>query len=150
MTRLVSMDIDFYNILSVIRGRFWNLDERQIQDLLVTPTPGASKDLLSRMIGAASVKDALAELAGTRYAGLVPQSDDEMDAIATFERSFETAIFGACNNVFTKMFSFATTVGITKLTTFEVQNLAAIAYAVEQSIPAETVMSKLIVVDKQS
>ena len=42
------------------------------------------------------------------------------------------------------MYSLATTVGITKLTAFEVRNLAAIAYAVEQKIPTETTMSKLI------
>jgi V/A-type H+-transporting ATPase subunit C len=42
------------------------------------------------------------------------------------------------------MFSFATIVGITKLTSFEVRNLAAIAFAVEQKIPTETTMSKLI------
>lgn len=149
VTRLVSMDIDFYNILSVIRGKFWNLDERQIQELMVSPSPSAPKEMLSRMAAAASLKDAFAELSGTRYADLVPQTEDEMDAIAAFERSFERAIFAACNNVFTKMFSFATTVGITRLTAFEVQNLAAIAYAVEQKIPAEIVMSKIITVNKQ-
>jgi len=31
------------------------------------------------------------------------------------------------------------------LTAFEVRNLAAIAYAIEQKIPTETTMSKLIV-----
>ena len=144
VARLVGMDIDSYNLLSVIRGRFWNLDEPQIQDLIVAQTSGAPRELLSRMIGAASIKDAFAELSGTRYKDLIPQSEDELDAIAEFERSFERAIFNACNNVFTKMFSFATTVGITKLTAFEVQNLAAIAYAVEQKIPAETVMSKIV------
>jgi V/A-type H+-transporting ATPase subunit C len=42
------------------------------------------------------------------------------------------------------MFSLATIVGITKLTGYEVRNIAAIAYAVEQKISSETTMSKLI------
>ena len=42
------------------------------------------------------------------------------------------------------MFSFATIIGITKLTGFEVRNLAAIAYAVEQKIATDITMSKLI------
>jgi V/A-type H+-transporting ATPase subunit C len=42
------------------------------------------------------------------------------------------------------MFSFSTIVAITKLTAFEVRNLSAIAFAVEQKIPTETTMSKLI------
>ncbi len=53
-TKLVGMDIDFYNILSVIRGKFWGLQEEEIEDLIVSQTPTA-KDLLGRMIGAATI-----------------------------------------------------------------------------------------------
>ena len=142
-SKLIGMDIDFYNILSVIRGKFWGLDEQQIQDLIVIQSP-AAKELLARMIAAGSIRDAFSELANTKYKDLVPQNENEIDAIAEFERSFEIAIYQASINSFTKMFSLATTVGITKLTAFEVRNLAAIAYAVEQKIPTEITMSKLI------
>ena len=142
-SRLIGMDIDFYNILSVIRGKFWGLDEQQIQDLTVIQSP-AAKELLARMISSESIRDAFSELANTKYKDLVPQNENELDAISEFERSFEIAIYQASLNSFTKMFSLATTVGITKLTAFEVRNLAAIAYAVEQKIPTETTMSKLI------
>jgi len=43
------------------------------------------------------------------------------------------------------MFSAATSAGITQLTSFEVRNLASIAFAVEQKIPPQTTMSKLVV-----
>ena len=149
--KLVGMDIDFYNILGVVRGKFWGLDEQQIHDMLVVQSP-AAQDLLSRMISAATIRDAFNELSGTKYRDLIPQIEDggggddgELNAIAKFERAFEMAIYRASLNSFTKMFSLATTVGITKLTAFEVRNLAAIAYAVEQKIPAETTMSKLVV-----
>ena len=142
-SKLIGMDVDFYNILSVIRGKFWELDEAQIQDLVVIQSPVA-KDLLTRMMSAGSVKDAFNELSNTKYKNLIPSVENELDAIAEFERAFELAIYQASLNSFTKMFSLATTVGITKLTAFEVRNLAAIAYAVEQKIPTETTMSKLI------
>ena len=32
VTKLIGMDIDFYNLLSAIRGKFWDLEEEQIQD----------------------------------------------------------------------------------------------------------------------
>ncbi|MEK0366224.1 MAG: V-type ATPase subunit, partial [Nitrosopumilus sp.] len=118
-SKLIGMDIDFYNILSVIRGKFWGLDEQQIQDLIVIQSP-AAKELLARMIAAGSIRDAFSELANTKYKDLVPQNENEIDAIAEFERSFEIAIYQASINSFTKMFSLATTVGITKLTAFEV------------------------------
>ncbi|MEK0319763.1 MAG: V-type ATPase subunit, partial [Nitrosopumilus sp.] len=142
-SKLIAMDIDFYNILSVIRGKFWGLDEQQIQDLIIIQSPFA-KELLGRMISAGTIRDAFNELSNTKYKNLVPQVENELDAIAKFERSFEMAIYQASLNSFTKMFSLATTVGITKLTAFEVRNLSAIAYAVEQKIPTEITMSKLI------
>jgi len=142
-TRLVSMDIDFYNILSVIRGKFWGLQEEQIQDLIIGTSPPV-RELLGRMMAAVTVRDAFNELSSTKYKDLVPQVENELDAIAEFERAFEMAIYSSSLRSFTKMFSFATIVGITKLTSFEVRNLAAIAFAVEQKIPTEITMSKLI------
>ncbi|MDX1596964.1 MAG: V-type ATPase subunit, partial [Nitrosopumilaceae archaeon] len=69
--KLVGMDIDFYNLLSVIRGKLWELDESQIEDLVVVTTPTAPKELLSRMMAASTVKDALNELSNTRYKSLI-------------------------------------------------------------------------------
>ena len=37
------MDVDFYNLLSVIRGKFWGLDDSQIEDLIVSQTANYSK-----------------------------------------------------------------------------------------------------------
>ena len=142
--KLVGMDVDFYNLLSVIRGKLWGLDEAQIQDLIVTQTATITKELLGRMMSAASVRDAFNELTNTKYKNLISQNENELDAVAEFERSFEMALYNASARSFSKMFSFATIVGITKLTAFEVRNLAAIAYAIEQKIPTETTMSKLI------
>ncbi len=142
--KLVGMDIDFYNILSVIRGKFWGLDESQIQDLIVAQTPTIPRELLGRMMAAVSVRDAFNELSNTKYKNLIPQTENELDAVAEFERAFEMAIYNSALRSFTKMFSFATIIGITKLTAFEVRNLAAIGYAVEQKIPTEVTISKLI------
>lgn len=142
-TKIVAMEIDFYNILSVIRGKFWGLQEDQIQDLVIGTNPPA-RELLARMMAAASIRDAFNELSSTKYKDLIPQIENELDAIAEFERAFEMLIYKTSLSSFTKMFSFATIVGITKLTAFEVRNLAAIAFAVEQKIPTETTMSKLI------
>lgn len=144
VARLIGRDIDFYNLLSVIRGKFWGLEEDQIQDLIVSVSASASKELLGRMISAVSIRDAFNELTSTKYKDLVPESENELDMIAEFERAFELEIYHSALRSFSKMFSFATIIGITKLTAYEVRNLAAIAYAVEQKIPSEITMSKLI------
>ncbi len=145
LARPVSMDIDFYNILSALRGKFWKLDEQQIQDLIVTYTSSAPADLIVRMIATPSIRDALNELSSTSYRDLVPQTENDIDAISEFEHAFEMAIYHKAKNTFSRMFSNATSVGIAKLTAFEVRNIGSIAYAVEQKIPVQTTMSKLIV-----
>jgi len=145
LARPVGRSIDFYNLLSILRGKFWGLEEQQIQDLLVSSTSGAPKDLLDRMVAAESVKDAFNELSSTKYKELIPQSENDIDAISEFERAFEMAIYKGAKNTFTKMFSTATSVGITILTAFEVRNMASIAFAVEQKISAQITMSKIII-----
>ena len=147
--KIVSMDIDFYNILSIIRGKFWGLKEEQIEDLIIFTSPPA-KELLSRIMTAATIRDAFNEISSTKYRDLVPQAENELDAIAEFERAFEMLIYRTSIRAFTKMFSFATIVGITKLTSFEIRNLAAIAFAVEQKIATETTMPKLILEEDES
>ena len=68
-----------------------------------------------------------------------------MGAIVEFEKNFEMMIYKSAVNTFSRMFSPSTSVGITKLIGYEIRNIAAIAFGVEQKIPVDTVMSKLIV-----
>jgi V/A-type H+-transporting ATPase subunit C len=75
----------------------------------------------------------------------VPETEDEVEAIAEFEHAFEMGYYKAINGSFSKMFSFATTVAISKLIAYEIRNISAIAFAVEQKIPIETTMAKLII-----
>lgn len=142
---LCGTEIDYYNTLCVLRGKFWNLDENQIQDLIVPGAFGASKEILTRMISADSIKSALNELSGTKYKDLIPQEENAIEAISQFERAFEMYIYNLMLRQFSKMFGFSTVVAIVRLIEYEVRNLSAIAFAVEQKIPSETTMSRLIV-----
>ena len=92
-----------------------------------------------------NIADALDELSSTRYKDLIPESEDDAEMISKFEHSFEMATYKAVNGSFSKMFSFATTVAISKLIAYEIRNISAIAFAVEQKIPIETTMAKLII-----
>ena len=73
-----------------------------------------------------------------------------MDSAASIllSKSFGMAIYKGAKNTFTKMFSTATSVGITILTSYEVRNMASIAFAVEQKISPQITMSKIIIDEK--
>jgi V/A-type H+-transporting ATPase subunit C len=139
------MEIDYYNIMSILRGKFWNLDENQLQHLIVSNASSESKEMFTKMISSDSVKSALNELLTTHYKGLVPT--DEVDPIAKFEGAFERRIYDAMNAQFVRIFGFSTIVAIVRLLEFEVRNLASIAFAVEQKIPSQTVMDRIIARD---
>ncbi|RNJ73227.1 MAG: ATPase [Thaumarchaeota archaeon S13] len=149
VARMIGADVDFYNVMAVLRARLWGLDETAILGLTAGSTPGVPRAVLERMAGASSVRDALAELGATRYASLVPQSGTDLDAVAGLERAMEMAIYDSCNRAFTRMFSLTTIIAITKLAAYEVRNVSAIAYAVEQGIPAETVMARAVVAEQE-
>ena len=145
VTHIYGMEIDFFNVMSIIRGKFWGLDDERIQDLTIGSTVNVPNQIIDRMLAAESVKDSLDELSTTRYKDLIPETEDEVQAIAEFEHAFEMTYYKSINGAFSKMFSFSTVIGISKLIEYEVRNIGAIAFAVEQKIPVETTMSKLIV-----
>mgnify|MGYP001161222063 CR=1 FL=1 len=145
LSHIFGMEIDFYNVMSIIRGKFWGLNDDKIQDLTVPATVNIPNQVIDRMMAAESVKDALDELSSTRYKDLIPETEDEVEAIAEFEHAFEMAYYKLINSAFSKMFSFSTVVGISKLIGYEVRNIGSIAFGVEQKIPVETTMSKLII-----
>jgi V/A-type H+/Na+-transporting ATPase subunit C len=141
---LCGMEVDYYDIMCILRGKFWGIDENQIQALLVPQMSSNSKELLTRMISADSVKNALNELAATKYRDIMPQSENPIDAIGEFERLFDRRIFEAYNAEFVRIFSFSTVVSIIKLIDYEIRNLSSISFAVEQNIPTDVVMEKLV------
>ena len=145
ISHVYGMEIDFFNVMSIVRGKFWGLNDERIADLTVTTTVNLPSQVIDRMMAAESVKDVLDELSTTRYKDLIPETEDEVEAIGEFEHAFEMEYYMSINRAFSKMFSFATVVGISKLIGYEVRNIGAIAFAVEQKIPVETTMSKLIV-----
>jgi len=142
---LCGMEIDFYNIMSILRGKFWNLDENQLQHLIVSNASSESKEIFTRMISADSIKGALNELLGTHYKDLVPQ--EEEDAISKFERAFERRIYDTMNAQFVRIFSFSTVIAIVRLLDYEIRNISSIAFGVEQNIPSQTVMDRLVIKD---
>lgn len=146
---LCGMEVDCYDMRCIIRGKFWGLDENQIQNMIVPQISSSSRELLTRMISADSVKSTLNELSSTKYKALVPQQENAIDSISEFERAFDRRMFDAYNAQFVRIFSFSTIISIIKILEYEIRNLAAVTFAVEQSMPAESVMSKIITRDSE-
>ncbi|MDQ3967920.1 MAG: V-type ATPase subunit [Thermoproteota archaeon] len=142
--KLVSTDIDSYNVLAVLRGKFWGLSQQDITDLIVTTTPKVTRESIQKMINTEKLSEAIGELNNTVYRDIVPQNaSNDIDAIMQLEAGFESVAHKRVVSSFRAVFTVAIMLSALKLMMIEVKNLAAIAAGVEQKVPAETIMSRL-------
>jgi V/A-type H+-transporting ATPase subunit C len=143
--KLVATDIDSYNVLAVLRGKFWGLGQQDIIDLIVTTTPKVTRETLMKMVNTEKLSEAIGELNGTVYRDIVPQNAaNDIDAIMQLEAGFESIGLKRVVSSFRAVFTVAIMLSAIKLMMIEVRNLAAIAAGVEQKVPAETIMQRLV------
>jgi V/A-type H+-transporting ATPase subunit C len=146
--KLVGIDIDAYNVLAVLRGKYWGLSPADVADLIVTTTTKVSKDMLQKMINTEKIQEAIGELAATTYKDLIPRSAaNDIDAIMQLEAGFEKEALKRIMNSFRTVFTIANLLASLKLMGYEIRNLAAIAAGVEQKIPADKIMASLVRVE---
>lgn len=144
---IVIPEIDAYNVLSILRAKFWGRNEQQVKEIVVGATSTITDDIIQKMIKAENINDAMIELGNTVYKDITPQLTNDIEAIMNLERSFEEILFRKYLGTFRKMFNYATMISIIKLKMIEVRNLAIIASAVELKVPTDNVMSKLLLVE---
>jgi V/A-type H+/Na+-transporting ATPase subunit C len=143
--RVVSTDIDSYNVLAVLRGKYWNLNAGEINDLIVATTPKVTRDTLQKMINYEKISEAMGELASTVYKEIIPQaSKNDIDAIMQLESGFEAIGIKRTISSFRTMFSVAIMLSALKLLTLEIRNLSAITSGVEQGVSIDAIVSNLV------
>lgn len=146
--KLVGIDVDAYNVLAVLRGKFWGLTPAEVSDLIVTTTTKASKDTLQKMMNTEKIQEAIGELGTGAYKELIPRSPaNDIDAIMQLEAAFEKEAMRRMMSSFRTVFTVANVLASLKLISIEIRNLAAIAAGVEQKIPADKIMASLVHVD---
>ncbi|MEM2856422.1 MAG: V-type ATPase subunit [Candidatus Nitrosocaldaceae archaeon] len=142
---LVMDEIDAYNMLSILRSKFWKLKEEQINELIVGKTPSLSRDTMQKMIVAYNLQDAISILANTSYRNMISQYlTDEIATISAIEQALEAALLKECLATYLKPFKEANILAAIKVKSIEIRNISAIATGVEQKIPTDTIMQKIV------
>lgn len=125
---IVSVDIDSYNILAVLRGKFWNLPPDEINNLIVATTSKVTKETIQKMINTEKISEAIGELSNTVYKDIVPQNQtSDIDSVLQVEKGFEEIALKRAQSAFRTMFSVGIVLAALKLIMIEVRNLSAIA-----------------------
>jgi V/A-type H+-transporting ATPase subunit C len=141
---MVALDIDSYNILSVLRAKLWRLPEEEVRSVVVNPPYNSRLTNLRGLIAAESVSEAVRQL-GNVLPGLPQSHGSDEDAIDSIEDYFTTESIKVASKAFVwQGFGIAAALALTKLLEFEVKNLAAIAIGIEAHMDRKEVLAKLV------
>ena len=84
------------------------------------------------------------ELSKTKFSEIIPSEADDIVMINEFEQKFDLFLYDSLLKEFANMFKLSTAVSVVRLYDYEIRNLSSISYAVENNIPSDLVMSKVI------
>jgi len=140
---LVALDVDAYNVLSVLRSKLWGLTEAEVQELMIIPARRVSLPTLNSMAGADSVSEA-AKMIESAYSFPLQGAQGDEELIDLVEDGFAMEMKDTASLAFVwQGLGPGTILGLIKLLEFEVSNLAAIAIGVEAGMDPKRILSKL-------
>jgi V/A-type H+-transporting ATPase subunit C len=142
---IIAIDLDSYNILTVLRAKIWNLSTSQTKDLIIEPIFDITKDILDDMIESDSISQAVKFLEITDYRTVLQEAPTEKEAISKLETAFQIYGYQKAKRPFLwDLFSISTALGIIKLKELELHNLSNIAFGIEQKFEAQKIIQKII------
>ena len=143
VSEMVAIDIDSYNVLSVLRAKLWRLGESEIQELIITPARRVQIPTLNSMVGADSISEAV-KLIESYYKFQLQGAQNDEDLVDLVEEGFSKQMKDTATLAFVwQGLSPGTILALIKLLEFEVSNLAAIAIGVEAGMDPKRILSKL-------
>jgi V/A-type H+/Na+-transporting ATPase subunit C len=143
VAELVTLDIDAYNVLSVLRSKLWGLSESEVQELVVTPAKRVQSAILASMAASDSVAEAIKSFESS-YHFPISQAQSDEELIDQVEDGFAKQIQDTATLAFVwQGLSPGTILALIKLLEIEVGNLAAIAIGVEAGMDPKKILSKL-------
>lgn len=139
---IIALDIDSYNLLSILRAMLWGLQGSELKDLIIQPTFRASLPLLDRLIASESTAEAV-KLVQDLYSMQQPVGNDEELINAVEEMFLQESLRVASRAFFWQKLGPTQALAMTKLIEFETRNLSAISVGIELGLPATAILSKL-------
>jgi V/A-type H+-transporting ATPase subunit C len=140
---MIALEIDSYNVLTVLRAKVWKLQESEVRSLVITPTYNVSMETLDRMITSESVDEAV-RLLPEKYSQETTQKDEE-GIIDEIEQKFRKEGVRIASRAFLwQGLGLAVVLAFIKLLENEVNNLSAISVGVESGLESKRILSNLL------
>lgn len=145
LRELIAIDVDAFNITSVLRAREWGLSPTEAEQLIVEPQFKVPREVLVALSRSEAASESIAQIERTPYAGIISQQDaSNPDWVSQLESGLEALKFRAAKRTFTwDIFSTSEALGILKLLEYEIRALSSIAFGIEQKIARSEIMQRL-------
>jgi len=140
---IVAVDVDAYNVVSVLRAKLWGLRDSEVQELVITPARRMGVSTLNAMAGAESVSEGV-KLLESSYRFALQNAPNDEALIDMVEESFARELRETAALAFVwQGLSPGTLLATIRLMDVEVGNLAAVAIGVEARIDPKQILAKL-------
>lgn len=144
---IVAVDVDGYNVMAVLRGKYWELEPSGVRELLLLPGFDVHKGLLERMIEAKNNTEAMGLLETTPYRSMVPEFKEGEEPVSALEEAFLLLSYSRARKPFLyDVFGLSLALGIIKMKELEMGNLSSIAFGVERGADPQAITAKLVAV----
>ncbi|MBI2184702.1 MAG: V-type ATPase subunit [Thaumarchaeota archaeon] len=143
--RLITLDLDSFNILASLRAKLWDLPKPEARGLLIESGIGVPIGLLEDMVAAESVNEALHIVERTEYRGILPREVSGVEALSKLEDGFAGLTYERAQHAFLwDEFGVSLALALVKMLELEARNLSAIAFGVEQRLDVQRMMEKVV------
>ena len=116
LREVIALDVDGFNVTSVLRAREWGLSPADAEQLIVEPEFKVPREVLVALARSETPGESISQLDKTPYAGFISQQDSTNPAwISMLEAGFERLKLRAAKRTFTwDIFSTSEALGVLK------------------------------------
>lgn len=140
---LVSIDVDAYNVLTLLRSKLWGVSDAEAKGLIVTPTHRITGATLSRIASSDSTSEAVKLIEPAYGSPAQPAQTDEQMIDGVEELFVAKTRSTASKSFYWQGLGPGASLALIKLLEFEVANLSAIAIGIEAKMDSKMILAKL-------
>ncbi len=144
LKEFIALEIDGYQILTLLRAKTWGLPAPQTRELLLEEQISITRDFVDEALEVESLGDVIQLLSNTPYRRLVAGEAEGVAAISTLEEAFRKELYRKASKIFkTKPFSLAVILATVLLKELEARNLTTIAIGLVEGLQPSVILQNL-------
>ncbi|MCL5068859.1 MAG: V-type ATPase subunit, partial [Thaumarchaeota archaeon] len=102
LREILAIDVDAFNVTSVLRAREWGLTPTDAEQLIVDPQFKVPREVLVALARSEAASESIAQIERTPYSGIISQQDaTATEWVSQLESGFEAMKFRAARRTFT-------------------------------------------------